>query len=108
MSWPKPPPLICKPMGPPASAVWRGLPLKLVKRIVLLSMAFWLLVLFVPALILLFLFWPVLAGSVWGAVAVLAALSVGYVSLSLGMWASQKMVRHGHLQRALSEKAKAK
>ena len=82
------------------------MPRRLVKKIVLLSVGFWLLVLFLPAFVLLVMAWPALKGTFLGAACAFGVMFVGYVCLMLGLWASQKMVDQGHLQRAL-EKTKA-
>lgn len=106
MSWLKPPPLVPKPMCPAVTAGWGGFSRKFVKKVVLLSVGFWLLVLFLPALVLLVLAWPALKGTLLGAVCAFGVMFVGYVCLLLGLWASQKMVGQGHLKRVLAEKAK--
>lgn len=108
MSWLKPPPLVDKPACPAVKTSFSGLPSGLVKKVTLLSIGFWLSVLFLPAFILLILAWPALKGTFLGVVCALGVMFVGYVCLVLGIWASQKMIGLGYLQKAMADKAKTK
>jgi len=108
MSWLKPPPLIHKPPPPIIKTDWKGLPLRLVRQVVLVSVSFWLIVLFIPALVIFILIWPVLRGTVWGAICAFGVLFTVYVSLKLGLLASHFMIDEGYLQRELMKRAKPK
>ncbi|MBI5654532.1 hypothetical protein HZC53_02700 [Candidatus Uhrbacteria bacterium] len=105
MEFPKPPPLKVKPPCPAVAHKWLGVEPRVVRLVVMVSIAFWTSLILGPLLLALAFSWHLLQDKLLlKVVAIVVIILAFYVGYSMGVWAANNIIFRGLIQKAVKGK----